>query len=319
MLWGLSSVLIKDCIRTIACLSGLPKGRLPVPAAHALAPGFRVENTRVENTDTSIHPVGSRMKQERTFRLAACALVAALGIASLPAQANSLREVFGVADQLNTQAKRSQARIDALTDQTRELIVDYKTVLKEIDGLRVYNRQLEKQIENQETEMAALAKSIDDVTLIERQVSPFMLRMIDGLEQFVSLDMPFLKNERTERVENLRSTLDRADVAVSEKFNQVMRAYQIENEYGRTMEAYEDTITVDGTERKVDVLKVGRIALVYQSKDGEETGVYNKTTKQWEQLPDAYKSNVRNGIRMGRKQLTPNLLSLPVPGAGGAE
>lgn len=259
------------------------------------------------------------MKQERTFRLAACALVAALGIASLPAQANSLREVFRVADQLNTQAKSSQARIDSLTDQTRELIVDYKTVLKEIDGLRVYNKQLEKQIGNQETEMAALSQSIDDVTLIERQVAPFMLRMIDGLEQFVSLDMPFLKGERQERVENLRTTLDRADVAVSEKFNQVMRAYQIENEYGRTMETYEDTITVDGTERKVDVLKVGRIALVYQSKDGEETGVYNKTTKQWEKLSDSYKSSVRNGIRMGRKQLTPNLITLPVPGAGGAE
>ena len=36
--------------------------------------------------------------------------------------------------------------------------------------------------------------------------------------------------------------MDRADVAVSEKFSQVLQAYQIENEYGRTMEAYGDTI-----------------------------------------------------------------------------
>lgn len=259
------------------------------------------------------------MKQQRIVRLTAYALVAALGMAALPAQANSLREVFRVADQLNAQAKRSQARIDALTEQTRELIVDYKTVLKEIEGLKVYNRQLEKQIGNQETEMAALSKSIDDVTLIERQISPFMLRMIDALDQFVSLDMPFLMNERTERVANLRETMDRADVAVSEKFNQVMRAYQIENEYGRTMEAYDDTIMVNGTERKVDVLKVGRIALVYQTPDGEETGVYNKANKAWEPLSNDYKNAVRNGIRMGKKQLTPNLLTLPVPGAGGAE
>ncbi|MFK7913755.1 MAG: DUF3450 domain-containing protein [Pseudomonadales bacterium] len=259
------------------------------------------------------------MKQQRTVRLAVYALVATLGMTSLPAQANSLREVFRVADQLNAQAKRSQARIDALTEQTRELIVDYKTVLKEIEGLQVYNRQLEKQIANQEAEMAALSTSIDDVTLIERQISPFMLRMIDGLDQFVGLDMPFLLKERTERVANLRSTMDRADVAVSEKFNQVMRAYQIENEYGRTMEAYDDTIVVDGTDRKVDVLKVGRVSLVYQTPDGEETGVYNKSTKQWEALSNDYKNSVRNGIRMGKKQLTPNLLTLPVPGAGGAE
>ncbi|MGI9324553.1 MAG: DUF3450 domain-containing protein [Pseudomonadales bacterium] len=259
------------------------------------------------------------MKQQRIVRLLVVALVAALGLSALPTQANSLRQVFRVADQLNAQAKKSQARIDALTEQTRELIVDYKTVLKEIEGLRVYNKQLEKQIGNQEQEMAALSKSIDDVTLIERQIAPFMLRMIDGLDQFVSLDMPFLIKERTDRVSNLRSTMDRADVAVSEKFNQVMRAYQIENEYGRTMEAYEDTINVAGTDRKVDVLKVGRIALVYQTPDGEETGVYNKTSRAWEPLSNDYKTSVRNGIRMGKKQLTPNLLSLPVPGAGGAE
>lgn len=259
------------------------------------------------------------MKYPRTVRLVATAAIAVGLSAALPAQANSLREVFRVGDQLNAQAKRSQARIDALTEQTRELVTDYKTVLKEIEGLRVYNRQLEKQISGQEEEMAALSQSIDDVTLIERQVAPFMLRMIDGLEQFVGLDMPFLLEERRNRIAELRTTMDRPDVVVSEKFNAVMRAFQIENEYGRTMEAYSDTIEVGGTERKVDVLKVGRIALVYQTADGAETGVFNKTSKQWETLPDSYKASVRNGIRMARKQLTVDLLTLPVPGAGGAE
>ena len=51
--------------------------------------------------------------------------------------------------------------------------------------------------------------------------------------------------------------MDRADVAVSEKFSQVLRAFQIENEYGRTMESYAGTIEIEGVDRKVDVLKVG--------------------------------------------------------------
>ncbi len=190
-------------------------------------------------------------------------------------------------------------------------------MLKEIEGLRVYNRQLEKQIANQEAEMAQLTSSIDEVTVIERQVTPFMLRMIDGLEQFVSLDMPFLKGERDGRLSELRSMMDRADVAVSEKFNQVMRAYQIENEYGRTMEAYNDTIAIGGTERNVEVLKVGRVALVYQTSDGSETGMYNKSSRAWEPVGDEYKGAVRNGIRMARKQLSVNMLTLPVPGAEG--
>ena len=254
------------------------------------------------------------MKNHRIHRLMASSLVALLAAVSVPASAASLDDIFAVAEDLNVQARQSQAKIDALTEETRELLGEYKTVLKEIEGLRVYNRQLERQISNQEAEMTTLNSSIDQVTVIERQITPLMLRMIDGLEQFITLDLPFLQNERMDRLANLKDMMDRADVAVSEKLSQILRAYQIENEYGRTMEAYSDTIDVGGTDRKVDVFKVGRISLVYQTQDGEETGVFNPSTRQWEPLDDAYKTPIQNGIRMARQQLTVDMLSLPVTG-----
>ena len=244
------------------------------------------------------------------------ALVGVVTLAlSAPASATTLNDIYQVAQQMNQSAKRSQAKIDSLTEETRKLLSEYKTVLKEIEGLRVYNRQLEKQISNQEQEMSDLAESIDKVTLIERQITPLMLRMIDGLEQFVNLDMPFLMDERNARIDRLREMMDRADVAVSEKFSQVMRAYQIENEYGRTMETYGDTIDIQGTERKVDVLKVGRVALVYQTPDGQETGMYNKVSQAFEPVGDEYQASVRQGIRMARQQATQDMFSIPVHGA----
>ena len=90
------------------------------------------------------------MKNHRIHRLMASTLVALVAAVSLPASAASLDDVFAVAEDLNVQARQSQAKIDALTDETRELLGEYKTVLKEIEGLRVYNRHLEKQISNQE-------------------------------------------------------------------------------------------------------------------------------------------------------------------------
>ena len=230
------------------------------------------------------------------------------------ASAAELASIFQAAEQTNQQARASQAAIDALAEETRKLHSDYRTVLKQIEGLQVYNRQLEKQIANQRQEMNQLAESIDKVTVIERQITPLMLRMIDTLEQFVGLDLPFLLDERHQRIDRLRDMMDRADVAVSEKYSQVLRAYQIENEYGRTMETYGDTINVEGVERKVDVLKVGRIALVYQTPDGEETGMWNKLGNAWEPIGDEFTTPVRNGIRMARKQLSVDLLTLPIIG-----
>jgi hypothetical protein len=230
------------------------------------------------------------------------------------ASAATLNDIFAVAEQLNSQARQSQAKIDALTEETRQLLGEYKVVLKEIEGLRVYNRQLEKQITNQENEISTLSNSINEVTVIERQVSPLMMRMIDGIEQFVALDLPFLMSERNNRLEILREMMDRADVAVSEKLSQILRAYQIENEYGRTISAYDDTIIIDGTERQVDILQMGRIALMYQTPDGAETGRYNADTKLWEPVDDVFQTQVQSGIRMARQQLSYDMLMLPVAG-----
>lgn len=214
----------------------------------------------------------------------------------------------------NTAAQQSQQKIDAISKQTDKLFSEYKVVTKEIDGLQVYNTQLEKQIASQLKEMESISHSIDQVTVIERQIVPLMLNMIDGLKQFVQLDVPFLTEERNERISNLDYLMGRADVSVAEKFRKVLEAYQIENEYGRTIEAYRGTLSIDGNPREVDFLRIGRVSLIYQTDDSQYSGIWNKASKEWEPLSNQYRSAIRDGLRIARKEVAPNLLKLPVPG-----
>ena len=160
--------------------------------------------------------------------------------------------------------------------------------------------------------MADLNAAIDEVSVIERQITPLMIRMIDGLEQFVQLDVPFLPKERAERIASLKSMMDRADVAASEKFRRVMEAYQVEMDYGRTMEAYTGIHEINGQERDVEFLRLGRTALIYQTRDAGTQGVWNKQTRQWEELDSSYRTQVTKALRMAKKQLAPDLLMLPV-------
>jgi len=239
--------------------------------------------------------------------------VALSGVASA-ASADTLDQILQTGIETQKIAQESQQRIDKLVDQTNDLHVKYKTVLKEIEGLRVYNRQLEKQISNQEKEMAELNDSIDRVTEVERQITPLMLRMVDALEQFIELDVPFQLDVRREGIERLRELMDRSDVAASEKFRNVLEAYQIESAYGRTFEAYEGTIDIEGQEQNVDFLQVGRIALLFQTRDGETSGAWNQATREWEILPDTYRSSITQGLRVARKQAAADrLLPLPIP------
>lgn len=223
-----------------------------------------------------------------------------------------LKPVVEIAQQTNQSAANSQQLINGITEQIDEKLQAFKTLSKEIEGLGVYNDQLGRQIASQEKEMADLNAAIDEVSVIERQITPLMLRMIEGLEQFVSLDMPFLPDERANRISVLKAMMDRADVAPSEKFRRVMEAFQVEMDYGRTLEAYSGLHLIDGQERDVEFLRLGRTALIYQTRDASLQGVWNKQTRQWEELPSSYRTQVTKGLRMAKKQLAPDLLMLPV-------
>jgi predicted RNase H-like nuclease (RuvC/YqgF family) len=230
--------------------------------------------------------------------------------------AQSLEEVLGVRANTTQDGRKSQIKIDQLTDQTRDLLSQFKQVMKVVDGLKVYNQQQERLIRNQESEMAELNGSIDNVTVIERQIGPLIERMIDNLDKFVSLDIPFLLKERQDRIAFLKETLDRSDVSVSEKFSQVLQAYQVENSYGSTIEAYTDVIQFEGKDRQVDLLKWGRVSLVFQTPDAATTGVWDNKARDWVIVGDEFRSGVRDGIRIARKTQTAGLVQLPVAAPG---
>lgn len=252
-------------------------------------------------------------KKMKAALISTCAAVS-LGFTAGAASSQTLEEIFAEVAERNQIAQASQTQIDQLSQETSRLLQEYKTVMKEVEGLRVYNAQIQRQIDSQEQEMAELRDSIERVTLIERQITPLMIRMVDALDQFIGMDVPFLMDERQERVETLRAMMDRADVSPSEKFRRVFEAYQIEMDYGRTIEAYESTLPIDGGERRVNMLRVGRVVLAYQTVDGQRQGVWNHQTEEWAELGDEFASSIDDGIRIATQQTAPDLVRLPVHG-----
>jgi hypothetical protein len=137
--------------------------------------------------------------------------------------------------------------------------------------------------------------------------------MLDGLSTFIELDVPFLKEERTERVTILRSLMNRADITNAEKFRRLLEAYQLENEYGRTIEAYTGKLPGAGeAARTVKFLRIGRVMLAYQTLDGEELGVWQSTTKKFEPIGADYRNAINKGFRIANKQAPPDLIRLPI-------
>jgi len=225
----------------------------------------------------------------------------------------TLDDAVSLRGKANAELAATQDAIEDLSDATDDLLTQYQAALRQTESLRTYNHQLDELIAAQDEERASLLVQVDQVELVSRDVTPLMLRMIDALDAFVSLDVPFLEEERAERVLELRKLMRRADVTESEKYRRIMEAYQIENEYGRTIEAYRSTLPRGEKEVTVNYLRVGRIALVYQTLDESEAGVWNQDTRAWDPLDSSYRSAIREGLRIANKQTAPDLIRLPLP------
>lgn len=253
------------------------------------------------------------MKLSNTIKMPLVAVAVAM---SVSAQADDvINPVIAAGTAINKSAELSQKRIDKISDDIQTRFQQFKTVNKEVDGLVVYNSQLQQQIDNQLSEMAELNASIDKVSVIERQIMPLMIRMIDGLESFVGLDVPFLAEERSKRIADLKAMMTAADISSSEKFRRVLEAYQVEVDYGKTIEAYTSLLEVNGQERDVDFLRIGRVALIYQTRDGKFSGAWDKETNKFVELGAEYRTQISKGLRIARKQLAPDLLMLPIASA----
>ena len=232
---------------------------------------------------------------------------------STQAFATGINEVMQEGEARADAGEQAQKQVDSVADQTEKLINDFRSVSKVVDGLKVYNALPQTQLDNQEEEMAAIQESIANVALIERQIVPLMTRMVDSLEAFVQLDTPFLMEERTARVQRLRDVMERSDVSAAEKLRVVLEAYSIENDYGRTIEAYKGSTEINGNQLEVDFLRIGRVALLYQTVGGAHTGAWDKNTRSFIELPPApYQAQVAAGLRVARKQVAPDLLVVPV-------
>ncbi len=207
-----------------------------------------------------------------------------------------------------------QARIDALDDDTRAMLEEYRRSMSQIADLTAYNEQLGRLVDTQRVELADFERQFNDIEVTKRRILPLIVRQIEVLEEFVALDMPFLERERALRIQELKKLMERPEVPTSEKYRRVSEAYQIELEYGHTIEAYEgELVGAGGESRTVNFLRFGRLGLYYMTLDGLEIGFFNNESDEWELLPGEYLQSIDRAIRIARKQLPPDLVRLPVP------
>ncbi len=206
-------------------------------------------------------------------------------------------------------AAQSQEIISKIAKESLDLANEYRSALEDINNVRIYNEQLRIRIESQKKEKVSLRKQIHDVENMDTEIVPLMLEMLDALEKFVQLDIPFEKIDREKTLKDLQAMMDRADVTNAEKYRRILEAYQIESEYGRTIGAYRALQNIEGKDLTVDFLRLGRLSLIYQTLDKNKSAYWSQAQKSWVKIPSKYNRAISLGIKVARNQTAPNFVT----------
>lgn len=237
----------------------------------------------------------------------AAALIAGLAI---PAHAQ-FREALNTGEQATRRAEQVQDQINQLDDQRSDMVREYRTLLQRRDAAELFAKQQELVVTSQREEIASLTEQLGSIDDITAQTVPMLLGMIEDLKLFVAADLPFKMEERTMRLEALDGVMAAPNVSASEQYRLIMEAYQAEMEYGRTIDTWQEEITIDGNPTTVDMFLYGRVALSYLAPNGDAAR-FDRATGEWVALPGSFADDVRQAIRVAQGKTQQVVLFAPV-------
>lgn len=240
-------------------------------------------------------------------------LAVALTLISGSLTAAPLDDALDESQRLAAEAKASQGRVEQFDDASREMLNEYRNALQQAEALKGYNNQLRDLVAAQRKELDGYQQQLAGIERTQEAVSPQMVKMVEVLGQFVAADLPFLPEEREDRLAQLQDLLPRADVSLADKYRRILEAYQIESDYGRTLEAWRGELNqADGASRSVEFLRLGRSMLYYQTLDAHESGWWNAQAQAWQVLDGNARRPLSQAIAIARQQQAPALLTLPI-------
>lgn len=230
----------------------------------------------------------------------------------LPVKAETkLNSIISSKQKTQFKAQKTQQEIIILDEKTTEIINEYRALLRENSIIEAYNQQLDKQKLQQQKKLQNLATNMVNVREVRMELMPLMQDMVQVLTLFVNNDVPFLWQERQLRLTELNSLLDNPNVNVADKYRRIVEAYQIETEYGETLETWQAQLPLSTQNKAVQLIKVGRIGLYYLTPDQQTAGYWDNNNRTWKTLPKSWLARVKQAYQVADNKTVPNLLSLP--------
>ncbi len=198
-------------------------------------------------------------------------------------------------DQINFQKSRYNDQVRAFSNQQSDLEVKNSRAALNIT-------ELERELAKLREENAQKRAAYDEVT-------PVLEGAITELRKTVAQSLPFKRQDRLDALDEIENKLQTSLITPNKAANQLWAFVEDELILGRSSGLYNESITVEGEDRLVKVLRIGKLAMFFKTQDNQY-GLMQKVGGEWQQqsldgkeangqldyLFDSFNKNIRNGL-----------------------
>jgi hypothetical protein len=223
-------------------------------------------------------------------------------------------------------AEQTRQDLDASLRADRQAQQETESWAAERTTLEARSRQLDGEVAHLERRLARETTTVD---ALEAKVVEFERRLVESarltesledtlsvlverLDLAVARDLPFLPAERKARLAALHLELGDPDSPAAEKLRRVLEAYQVEADFGGTVELVTGAVDVGGEEVRADILRLGRLALFWSTPDRSRVGAWAPAEKAWVELPRGDHRSVLQAMDMAARTRPIEVIGLPL-------
>jgi hypothetical protein len=224
----------------------------------------------------------------------------------------SAAEVEQTVDETVGIAQSTQQQQDAWATERAELQVRYRDLKAQVAYLTERKTVETEQADALQADVDELVRRLEESALLDAGLEDTLFAVFQTLQDHVQADLPFLPEERGRRLQNLRGDLVRPDVQHAEKLRRLLEALFIEASYGSDFEVYPGEVLVGADSLSVDVLRLGRLSVFWQTPDGKRAGEFDRGSGTWVELDGSARHRIELAMDMAARRRSHDVIALPL-------
>jgi len=247
----------------------------------------------------------------RMWRVALAAALA-LALASGASHAQDAKALGETVTKTVETHRQTQKKQDDWANEQADMTARYRAARAQVDYLQKRKDFEEKEVRALDEGIAEMNRRLIESVRLQDNLEDSLNAVIGRLDQWVARDIPFLKEERSNRLAAVRAEVAKPDVTGAEKLRRVLEALQVEANYGNTVDVFQERIVVGDEEIFADILKIGRVSVYWRTPDGTRVGEYDRGQQKWVALDPKYVAVINDTREMALRLRSTEVVSLPL-------